>query len=503
MNILLLLLPCEYLYGGLDKNLRFEAAATSQFEGFLKNENVDYYDIDAKLLKHFGRCPIDFKIAYTDVDFLNKIYTLLDSTFADKAYDIILCSLPTYFVSNDDTYLLYFNYNILNYLKNRFRTKIVLGGLLTTLLSDGKFREIDFLNVVDKICTGKLETSTQLYEYLDLTPKVSTYVPKASLTNLEDITYSYSEVLNFYNMPVNIIKEDAYIRQTSMKTMHGCVGTCAFCTESNSKFKYIDINLTKETILKKLDLGYNSIFFKDNAFNPTRKAADNFCNWIIKNNLHFSWSTSCRFHNTDYDFFKMAYDAGCRRLCFGTELPSNKMLEYINKGITCKDISKGLSASHDAGIWNLLNFIFGLPYETYDDLSQALDFIFEHEDYIDHYVINKFYLSFNSDFAKNPKKYNLGIVDNSYVRLHGLQDNNDNKQNYHYGKTYYEINGKNSTQIEHYKDNLMQVLYPFIKQCNRKNVPLHLVIVLYDIFKCKHKVNNFLNNYFSPRVREK
>jgi len=66
--------------------------------------------------------------------------------------------------------------------------------------------------------------------------------------------------------------------------------------------------------------------------------------------------------------------AGCRRVAYGIESGSQKLLDNIKKGITLEQIEKAIKLTEKAKIEIIAFFILGLPGETKELTQQTIDF---------------------------------------------------------------------------------------------------------------------------------
>lgn len=304
---------------------------------------------------------------------------------------------------------------------------------------------------------------------------------QSSFTNRSDIRYTFQEVFDFYGVKNPQINNKGYIQQASMFFTEGCVGTCAFCETGDKKFESLSFNMIKEMIKRYIfEWGYNSLFFKNSAINPTRKFADEFCNWLIRENLNILWSDSARFHNTDSDFFDMIWESGCRSLGWGCEVADDNMLKFINKKLTVEQMSSGLRLSHEKGIWNIMNFIFGMPGETPDVIENTLTWIKEHSICMDECHYNDYCVKPNSPFYLNPEKFGL-IKEGGNVLDPKLGFNSEQTYKYRKGVTF--LVSQSLLDYTHLELHVSQIL----------------TFPLYWIFNHnKIKVREWLKTYYAP-----
>jgi radical SAM superfamily enzyme YgiQ (UPF0313 family) len=302
--------------------------------------------------------------------------------------------------------------------------------------------------------------------------------------NRNDLRYSFQEVFDFYRVENPAPNNKGYIQQGSMFFTEGCIGKCAFCETGDNKLKFLPFDILIEMIKRYVfDWGYNSLFFKNSAINPTRKFVDKFCNWLIKENLNILWSDSAKFENTDEEFYDMIWESGCRSLGWGCETADDNMLRYINKGnLTVEKMTKGLHLSHDKGIWNVMNFIFGMPGETPEMVENTYRWIKEHSICMDECHYNEYCVKPNSPFYLRPEDY--GLIKESGNLI-------DPKQ------------GLNSDQTYDYRNKVTKLVRMKLRKEGVEHLELHtsqiLTFPLYWIFDHnKLKIRDWMNHHYEP-----
>ena len=64
--------------------------------------------------------------------------------------------------------------------------------------------------------------------------------------------------------------------------------------------------------------------------------------------------------------------AGCKRIHYGIESGTNKVLKELNKGITIEQAEEALGKTKEKGISTLAYFMIGAPGETEEDVLETL-----------------------------------------------------------------------------------------------------------------------------------
>jgi anaerobic magnesium-protoporphyrin IX monomethyl ester cyclase len=108
------------------------------------------------------------------------------------------------------------------------------------------------------------------------------------------------------------------------------------------------------------------------------------------------------------------HDAGVRRLFFGLESGSQRMLDHMVKGVQVGTAHRVLSHCADAGIGVHLFSMIGLPTETEADARETLGFLLDEKDLLDHprntFDLHRFNLDLRTDYFEDAERYGL-VVD--------------------------------------------------------------------------------------------
>jgi len=233
--------------------------------------------------------------------------------------------------------------------------------------------------------------------------------------NSKAYSYSGEEIKKFYHLPEfkKTTKQgiDNYLT-LQVSFGEGCPFNCFFCSSAHSPMFYLDIKDSIE-ILKiiKNELGCQHFLFYDPNFNPTYKYAHDFLEAIIKAKLNILWSDCFNLRNLDKELISMMREAGVIKIVAGVEYPTDRMLKYINKGITLEQINRNLEYLDKEGIWNHVLLITGMPTETWDDVKEMEKWLLETKDIVNSYTVGSFHMVSGSPFYKNPEKFGFKLKD--------------------------------------------------------------------------------------------
>jgi len=195
----------------------------------------------------------------------------------------------------------------------------------------------------------------------------------------------------------------------------GCYwGKCAFCQHKYTyrggyrprKIESVADDI--EFIIKKSGARFFS--FNDEAIPPLR--LKKIALEILERKLDIFWEAYARVDESfTEDIAGILYKSGCRKLSFGLESSSPRVLELMRKGIDIKTFEKVLRISSGAGIWNYVWFFTGFPSETEEEARATVDFILKNSDKIHSVSLGAvFGLEEYTDIVENPDKYFLKEV---------------------------------------------------------------------------------------------
>lgn len=170
----------------------------------------------------------------------------------------------------------------------------------------------------------------------------------------------------------------------ALVTSRGCPYDCAFCCNKviveRTTFKTWSLNKIMREVKRALDLGISDIFFWDDNFFQKKQRLVSFLEEIKKLDKKFTW-----FGNARADYFNERYISieflselnrnGLTRVSIGAESGSQRMLDYMQKGIKVEHIFKAAEYCVKANIAPSFSFMTGLPNEKTEDVDLTVECI--------------------------------------------------------------------------------------------------------------------------------
>jgi radical SAM superfamily enzyme YgiQ (UPF0313 family) len=177
----------------------------------------------------------------------------------------------------------------------------------------------------------------------------------------------------------HLLPQDRYFqlnpeRLAYIFTTRGCPYKCIFCQKELTGRGY-RVRSTQnivdelEGVIKTYHPG--SVLFIDEIFTLRKKRIHELCEEIIRRGLKFEWVCNTRADCVDYPLLKTMYKAGCRRIYYGWESGSQRMLDVLKKDLTPTQIIEAAKMTRRAGIWAKVFLIVGSPGETREDIQET------------------------------------------------------------------------------------------------------------------------------------
>jgi len=170
-------------------------------------------------------------------------------------------------------------------------------------------------------------------------------------------------------------------------TTRGCPHKCIFCQSSQLapgnvfgrrvRSHSVDYSISE---IKHLISDYHikEIIINDDTFNINKRRVYDFCEAMMKKDLHKKIEWSCNIQvgsrTVDKDMLKIMRRAGCWQIMPGFESGDQKILNLIKKGITLEESMNVCRWAREVGLIIKANFILGHPLETHQSVMKTIHF---------------------------------------------------------------------------------------------------------------------------------
>ncbi len=133
---------------------------------------------------------------------------------------------------------------------------------------------------------------------------------------------------------------------------------------------------------------------------------------FAKAGLDIRWWCDARFEERIFNAQSLPalYRAGCRKLMFGFEAGSQRVLDLVEKGTDLSEAERVLRLAHEAGISTTLYTMVGLPTETREEADLTRRFIVRNADWIGEISLQVFNLDMVSPMYREPGKFGIARV---------------------------------------------------------------------------------------------
>lgn len=253
----------------------------------------------------------------------------------------------------------------------------VMGGVHASALPEEASQHVDI------VVTGEGEIAM-----LDIVRNniTSGIIARSYIRNIDDIPPPARHLMQmeFYIKPKERLLSGLSMfiskssRSISMLTSRGCLYNCIFCHNS---WRGLPVRFNSpERVLSEIEelkrtYGMGSITFMEDDFFANKHRAEKICEMLIEKNFGLVWSANTRVSSIEENNLRKAKEAGCKRLFFGFESGSQRILDILNKRTTVEQNYKAVDLCNKVGIDIDGSFMIGSPTETLEDVEATLEFI--------------------------------------------------------------------------------------------------------------------------------
>lgn len=170
-----------------------------------------------------------------------------------------------------------------------------------------------------------------------------------------------------------------YLNIVEMILSRGCPGECIFCATNviwRNKIRFRSItNILAEIEYCRKKINANHFSFEDDSFSFNRHWAELLCVELKKEKI--TWNCNLRVDMITPDLLRLMAESGCRKVQFGIESGSQKILNLIQKNISLEQVEQAVEWANQAKIRFIEGaFILGVhPEENLDDVLSTLRLI--------------------------------------------------------------------------------------------------------------------------------
>ncbi len=173
-----------------------------------------------------------------------------------------------------------------------------------------------------------------------------------------------------------------YIDVRTLLSSRGCVEKCGFCPvpEFWGHWKKRDpIKVVDEIEYLANEFGAQKILFLDDHATVDRKRMITISDEIVRRGIETMLGCLSTVSRYDPEMIQSMHQAGFRWIHYGAEMASQKVLDYMNKGITVDEMKEAIVGTRKAGMRVRTSWIFDAPQADEKALDDTLSLILETE----------------------------------------------------------------------------------------------------------------------------
>ena len=271
------------------------------------------------------------------------------------------------------------------------KTKVCFGGFHVTLyptetlslpnvdfvvFGDGEVTFAELVLAFGDIATG---TSDQLASIKGLgwkdqngRPILNTARPMIGRDEYDALPMPAHDLLDVDKYSV-VLADEA--RTASIQTSRGCPSRCTFCDIRMTPFIYRSNENVLREIMYLQDLGIIEFFIIDDTFTINRKRTLSICKEITKANLGIKYKISSRVDKVDPELLDALAESGCYRIHYGVETGTQRLLDYLEKGVTLEQVISAFEMTKTAGIEPFAYMMIGIPTEIREEVEETIRYV--------------------------------------------------------------------------------------------------------------------------------
>jgi radical SAM superfamily enzyme YgiQ (UPF0313 family) len=270
-------------------------------------------------------------------------------------------------------------------------TFVVIGGIHPTVLPQRTMEEGE---KIDFIVMGEGEiTLSQLLsalksgrkEFSDIAGlcwrdknKVVINERREPIEDLDNIPFPARDIFDpnlCYSSPAKRLSEE---KATPIITSRGCPFDCIHCPSKTIWCGHMRYR-SATNVLAEIEecvnkYGIREFNFFDDTFTIDKKRVLEICRKIIEKKLRIYWICFSRVSTLDEELVRVMKEAGCRKISFGLESGSQKILDLMRKKATIEQGREAVALVRKCGLKAHASFMLGNVGETLETVKETISF---------------------------------------------------------------------------------------------------------------------------------
>jgi anaerobic magnesium-protoporphyrin IX monomethyl ester cyclase len=201
--------------------------------------------------------------------------------------------------------------------------------------------------------------------------------PRPYVEDLDSIPYPARDLTD-WTAYADVTRRFHGVSQTTVMTARGCPFQCTWCCKPIFGAKYrhrSGKNVAGEMLELKDKYRPEMIRFADDIFTINRRKFFDLADEIEKARAQIPFECLSRVDLVDREVLERLRDIGCRKILYGVESGSQRVLDSMKKGITVEEIHQISRLTRELGIEQYWFLIYGYPPEDIHDLRLTIDMV--------------------------------------------------------------------------------------------------------------------------------
>ena len=208
-------------------------------------------------------------------------------------------------------------------------------------------------------------------------------IPPYSLINVRRYCSSVDGYMDEFNWNGILTKSEIDLIKSKsdylipIVTSRGCTHQCSFCYRHMKGVRQFSPGYVIKQI-KYLQREYQIHFFQfnDELTNVTKKWCHDFCDLLDSENMNITYVINgARVSNVDEYLLRRFKETGCVGIGFGYESGSQKILEYVNKGVSKEENYEVGRLLKKVGLNDAAQIVIGFPPESPETIDETIKFL--------------------------------------------------------------------------------------------------------------------------------
>lgn len=159
----------------------------------------------------------------------------------------------------------------------------------------------------------------------------------------------------------------------TMNTSRGCPFRCTFCSVGSVWGKRYTC-FSADRIVSDIEYliqnhGAKGIYFREDNFTLDERRLRRFCRLVIEKGIRIPWVCESRVSTLTRELVHLMAQAGLKGLYFGVESGSQRMLDFMQKGISIEQVENAFRWCPEFDVKTAASVVVGIPGETQEDLA--------------------------------------------------------------------------------------------------------------------------------------